>query len=218
MARDIYRRIIALVLKAAEMARSVGIANLLQPGLVKEMIIADILGHDLIHSKRDADAHASNRPTEKYEYLSCKEGGTGQLDRMFKAPEDKRAESLNRITRNHKIYFAVFYAVNQTKCKIIYEIEPQVVVEEVERQLDRSRNAISHVGFSENWASQQGRVVYRDEAYSGLRLRVHPWQRLPTQHGADESVSVDLLIMNTDTKNAVNHQLSRLLLVSVAPA
>jgi len=34
-----------LVLKAAEMARSVGIANLLQPGLVKEMIIADILGH-----------------------------------------------------------------------------------------------------------------------------------------------------------------------------
>jgi len=37
---------------------------------------------------------------------------------------------------------------------------------------------------------------------SGLRLRVHPWQRLPTQHGADESVSVDLFIMNTDTKNA----------------
>jgi len=41
------------------------------------------------------------------------------------------------------------------------------------------------------------------DIYSGLRLRVHPWQRLPTQHGADESVSVDLLIMNTDTKNAV---------------
>jgi len=39
--------------------------------------------------------------------------------------------------------------------------------------------------------------------YSGLRLRVHLWQHLPTQHGADESVSVDLLIMNTDTKNAV---------------
>ena len=40
--------------------------------------------------------------------------------------------------------------------------------------------------------------------YSGLRLRVHFWQRLPTQHGADESVSVDLLIMNPDTKNAVD--------------
>lgn len=86
MARDIYRKIIELVLKAAELARSIGITNLLQPGLVKEMIIADILGHELIHSKRDADAHASGDPTEKYEYLSCKEGGSGQLDRMFKEP------------------------------------------------------------------------------------------------------------------------------------
>ena len=70
MAREIYRKIIELVLKAAELARSIGISNLLQPGLVKEMIIADILGHELIHSKRDADAHAPGNPSEKYEYLS----------------------------------------------------------------------------------------------------------------------------------------------------
>jgi hypothetical protein len=82
MARDIYRTIVELVLKAAELARSVGISNLLQPGLVKEMIIAEILDHELIHSKRDADAHATGDPGTKYEYLSCKEGGTGQLDRI----------------------------------------------------------------------------------------------------------------------------------------
>jgi hypothetical protein len=158
-----YRKIIELVLKAAELARSIGITNFLQPGLVKEMIIADLLEHELIHSKRDADAHAPNNPAEKYEYLSCKERGTGQLDRMFKEPADKRAESLSRITRNKKVYFAVFYAANQTKCKVIYEIEPQVVVEETERQLDRSKNAISHVGFSEDWASRNGRIVYRDK-------------------------------------------------------
>src|SRR5258708_1525454 len=104
MASEIYRKIVDLVLKAAELARTVGITNLLQPGLVKEMIIAEILGHELIHSKRDADAHAKNNPNIKYEYLSCKEGGTGQLDRMFKAPADKRAESLRRITRNKKVY------------------------------------------------------------------------------------------------------------------
>lgn len=163
MAREIYRKIIDLVLKAAELGRSIGISNLLQPGLVKEMIIADILGHELIHSKRDADAHAPNNPDEKYEYLSCKEGGTGQLDRMFREPPAKRAESLSRITRNKKVYFAVFYAANQTKCKIIYELEPGVVVEETERQLDRSRNVISHVGFSEDWAREHGRVVYQDK-------------------------------------------------------
>jgi len=162
MAREIYRKIIKLVLRAAELARSIGISNLLQPGQVKEMIIAEILGHELIYSKRDADAHASDDPTEKYEYLTCKEGGTGQLDRMFKNPADKRAESLNRIRRNRKVYFAVFYKANQTKCKVIYEIEPQLVVEETERQLDRSRNDISHVGFTEEWVRRNGRIVYQD--------------------------------------------------------
>jgi len=163
MAREIYRRIIDLVLKAAELARSIGIGNLLQPGLVKEMIIADILGHELIHSKRDADAHAPDSPDEKYEYLSCKEGGSGQLDRMFKEPTYKRAESLSRITRNRKVYFAAFYADNQTKCKVIYELEPDVMVAETERQLDRSRNAMSHVGFSIDWARSNGRTVYENE-------------------------------------------------------
>lgn len=164
MARNIHRKIIGLVREAAELARKIGIANLLQPGLVKEMIIADILGHDLVHSKRDADAHAPNNPDEKYEYLSCKEGGTGQLDRMFKEPADKRAASLERITRNKKIYYAVFYANNQTKCKIIYELDPGVMAAETGRRLDRSRNMISHVGFSESWVRAHGKIVYRDEA------------------------------------------------------
>jgi hypothetical protein len=162
MAKEIYRQIIDLVMKAAHLARSVGITNLLQPGLVKEMIIADILGHELIQSKRDADAHALGNPDSKFEYLTCKEGGTGQLDRMFKEPPEKRAESLYRITRNEKVFFAVFYADNQTKVKVIYELTPDVIVEETNQQLDRSRNAISHVGFTEDWARRKGKVVYRD--------------------------------------------------------
>ena len=117
MTRHTYRKIIHLILEAAKLARSVGITNLLQPGLVKEMIIADILGHELIHSKRHADAHAPNRPDEQYEYLSCQEGGTGQLDRMFREPGDKRAESLKRITRNRKIYLAVFYTEVLERCR-----------------------------------------------------------------------------------------------------
>lgn len=162
MSRQARRKIIALVRKAAGMARSISIHNLLQPGPIKEMIIADILGHELTHSKRDADACSVDDPDEKYECLSCKEGGRGQLDRMFREPADKRAESLGRITRNRKIYYAVFYANDQTRCKVIYEIEPDVAVTEAERQLDGSRNRISHVGFSEAWAKKRGAVVYRD--------------------------------------------------------
>jgi len=141
----------------------IGIANILQPGLVKEMIIAEILGHELITSKRDADAHDTYSPEMKYEYLSCYEGGTGQLDRMFKSPQAKRAESLHRITRNKAIFFAVFYKEDPLKVKIIYEIQPSVSLGEAERQLDRSSNAISHVGFSENWARLNGKIVYREE-------------------------------------------------------
>jgi len=160
MGRDVFRRIVGLILQAAEIARGVGISNILQPGLVKEMIIAEILGHELISTKRDADAHEPGHPNIKYEYLSCKEGGSGQLDRMFKEPATKRAESLARITRNRSIFFAVFFSNNQTKVKVIYELDPPTVVIETERKLDRSRNAISHVGFSENWARMNGKKVY----------------------------------------------------------
>lgn len=160
MAREVLRLIINLVRQAAELARSIGIPNLLQPGLVKEMIIADILGHKPITSKRHADACDPNDPTILYEYLSCKEGGTGQLDRMFKEPPAKRNESLQRIRRNKRIYFAVFHEENQTELKVIYELDPDAVLQETERQLNASRNAISHVCFSEAWAKRNGRVVF----------------------------------------------------------
>jgi hypothetical protein len=79
---------------------------------------------------------------------------------MFKEPPEKRLESLKRITRNRMIFFAVFYELEQTKVKVIYEIEPAILLEEAERQLDRSRNAISHLGFSEPWARRNGKAIY----------------------------------------------------------
>jgi hypothetical protein len=113
-----FHRIIQLVLEAAEVARSVGIPNLLQPGLIKELIIADILGHQPITSKRDADACDPSDPSILYEYLSCKEGGSGQLDRMFKEPLVKREESLLRITRNKKIYkYTSLFSTSTTRPK-----------------------------------------------------------------------------------------------------
>jgi len=82
---------------------------------------------------------------------------------MFKAPTEKREESLFRIKRNKKVYFAIFYKKDPLKVKIIYEIEPNVVIEETERQLDRSKNDISHVGFTEEWASKNGIVIYKEK-------------------------------------------------------
>jgi hypothetical protein len=158
--QNIIREIIALVRKAQSLALTLGIPNILQPGLVKEMIIADILDHKLISSKRDADACDKHDPNIKYEYLSCYEGGTGQLDRMFSRPQDKRTESLNRITRNKSIFLAVFYKDDPLKVKAIYEVSPSILLQETEKQLDRSSNVISHVGFSEEWFQKNGEKVY----------------------------------------------------------
>jgi len=163
MAQKIISKIIELVVKAQKLALKIGIPNILQPGLVKEMIISEILEHKLIISKRDADACDKNNPAIKYEYLTCYEGGTGQLDRIFKKPLEKRAESLHRITRNKTIYLAIFYKKNSLKVKIIYEIKPKVLLKEAEKQLDRSSNIISHVGFSEDWAKQNGKIVYQSK-------------------------------------------------------
>jgi hypothetical protein len=88
---------------------------------------------------------------------------------MFKSPPDKRSESLRRITRNKKIYLAIFYKSDPLKIKVIYEIPLREVLAETERQLDRSRNRISHVGFSEDWVSRVGTVVYTDENQSGVQ-------------------------------------------------
>lgn len=161
MAQKIISQIIDLIRKAQGLALKIGIPNILQPGLVKEMIVSEILGHELIASKRDADACDRKNPATKYEYLTCYEGGTGQLDRMFKEPAEKRTESLYRITRNRMIYLAIFYKKNPLKVKVIYEIRPNVLLKETERQLDRSSNVISHVGFSEDWAKLNGRMVYQ---------------------------------------------------------
>jgi len=39
-----------------------------------------------------------------------------------------------------------------------------VMLREAKRQLDASRNEISHVGFTIKWAQQHGTVVYTKQA------------------------------------------------------
>lgn len=94
MIQKVISEIVKLVRKAQELALSIGIPNILQPGLVKEMIISEIL---------------------------------------------------------------------PLKVKVIYEIQPILLLKEAEGQLDRSRNRISHVGFSESWAKQNGKIVFQNK-------------------------------------------------------
>lgn len=153
-------QIVDYVKAAQAIAKQHGFANLLQPGLLKEMVVADLLGHDVHKTKHAADAYDPKDPSIQYEYLTCFEKGTFQLDRMFKAPLDKRTKSLNRIKRNRAIYCAVFEVENPLTVSVIYEVATETMLVEAERILDASSNDISHMGFSPAWAKSHGKLVY----------------------------------------------------------
>lgn len=157
-------QIVGYIKKAQEIAAQHGYKNLLQPGLVKELIIGDILGHQVHRTKHEADAWDPNNAELKFEYLSCLEKGTFQLDRMFKSPPENRAKSLVRVTRNAAIYCAVFEEDNPLTVTIIYRLSVAVVLQEVERQLDASSNDISHVGLTIKWCERHGEAVYRKDS------------------------------------------------------
>lgn len=151
--------IVALLKQAQDMATKLGYTNLFQPGMAKELIIAAKLGHICHKTKHEADAWDPKDPSKKYEYLSCWEGGTFQLDRMFKYPEDKKERSMSRITRNDSFFCVVFKREAPLEISEIFEIPVPAIVKETERQLAASTNEISHVGFTINWARQNGRKL-----------------------------------------------------------
>ena len=160
-------QIINFVRQAQEIAAQHGFKNLLQPGLVKEMIIGNILVHEVHRTKHEPDAHDPGDPSRKFEYMTCTQGkkkGTFQFDRMFKSPPDKRAKSLTRISRNSAIYCAIFDEKHPLDVIAIYEVPVDVMLKEAERQLDASRNNISHVGYPIDWVQQHGKIVHTKQA------------------------------------------------------
>lgn len=154
-------QIVEYIVKAQEIGTLYGYKNLLQPGMVKELVIGDILGHEVHRTKHEPDAWERDNPEMKYEYLSCVEGGTFQLDRMFKAPIEKREKSLLRISRNSAVFCAIFDKEHPLTVEVIYKLSVETILKETERQLDASSNDISHVGFTKKWCEKNGKVVYK---------------------------------------------------------
>ncbi len=146
------REIVAHIKAAQELATGLGIPNILQPGLVKELILAEALGHTPITSKANADARDSDG--RLYEYLcSLSTSNNFQIDRVTR-------ENRERITRNAAFFFA-FFSDSVTLAEV-YRVETAAVLQEAERQLARSRNDISHLNLSGAWVRRSGaRVVPR---------------------------------------------------------
>jgi len=132
------------------------INNILQPGIIKEIIMARILHHKPMPNKRDPDATDSKG--NYYEYLSSvirttknNKGSSFQIDRIM-------TNNLNRITRNRCFYFGFFK--DNLKILEIWSVETQIILEEVKRQLKYCKNKIAHVNFLTSWVHKVGKRVY----------------------------------------------------------
>jgi len=126
--------------------------DLLTPGFIKEWMVSKILGHACHTTKHGPDA-TSLDGREHYEYLSCKEGGSFQLDRIHE-------DNLHRIERNNAFYFAQFNKENGLKCQKIWKGGTPVVLAEAIQKIWRMSESSKHIGFSEEWVRNNCTLVY----------------------------------------------------------
>ncbi|WP_293617714.1 hypothetical protein [Salinisphaera sp.] len=150
--------LIELLLQAQAVAKKDhGITNIVQPGVVKELIMAEILGHTLVPQKDSADAEDTAGNT--YEYLASirrvnvksNPGCSFQMDRMTQ-------DNLHRVTRNSAFYFGIFS--DHLHVEEIWRVEIPKVLCEVQRQIDNSKNNIAHVNFLLKWLITSGEKVH----------------------------------------------------------
>jgi hypothetical protein len=157
MEKDDVDGILWNLLEAQKIARTkLNINNILQPGIVKELMMARILGHRLVRKKRDPDA--VDAESNYYEYLCSvirktkdNRGSSFQIDRVT-------LRNLNRITRNKCFYFGFFR--DHLNIEEIWRVETSTVLKEVTRQLKSCKNPIAHVNFLTRWVHSVGKRVY----------------------------------------------------------
>ena len=147
------------LLKAAQKIASekYGVSNILQPGIIKELIMAEILEHEILPQKDSADA--KDKDGCSYEYLasirrinvSTNKGCSFQMDRIT-------PNNLNRVTRNKAFYFGIFK--NHLEIDELWRVEIPVVLFEVKRQLQNCKNDIAHVNFLLKWLEENGTKVF----------------------------------------------------------
>ena len=136
--------------------RKYGITNILQPGVIKELIMAEILDHGLVPQKDLPDAQDSEG---FYEYLASirrvnvktNKGCSFQMDRVT-------STNLTRVTRNAAFYFGIFKT--HLEIEQIWRVEIPTVLTEVQRQLNNCKNEIAHVNFLLKWLHANGALVY----------------------------------------------------------
>ena len=161
-------KLISRIDEANLIAQKLGI-NISQPGLIKEIVMAQKLGHLVVSDKHLPDAH-DPETGDYFEYLSCQNkpglrdsSKNFAIDCMFSRPEEDMARSMKRITRNKTFYCGVFRG---TLLEEIYEVPTQMFLDYTTANLNRrdregtSKNREHTVNYSLKWVKEVGTKVY----------------------------------------------------------
>ena len=126
--------------------------DLLTPGFIKEVIIGSKLNHYVHRTKHGPDAYSDSTESVPFEYLTCKKGGSFQLDRIHEG-------NLHRISRNDKFYFGSFNK-DGISLEEVYEVETDKVLTEAKDKISKMSESSKHIGFTYNWVKNSGKLVY----------------------------------------------------------
>ena len=144
----------SLVSRLNELKNEMGFEqDLLTPGFIKEVIIASKLNHYVHRTKHGPDAYSDSSESVSYEYLTCKKGGSFQLDRIHEG-------NLHRIERNDKFYFISFNKKDGISLEEVYEVETDKVLTEGKVKIKNMSPTSKHIGFSLTWVKNNGKLVY----------------------------------------------------------
>ena len=127
--------------------------DLLTPGFIKEILMGSKLNHYVHRTKHGPDAYSDSTESVSYEYLTCKKGGTFQLDRIHEG-------NLHRIERNDMFYFGSFNKEDGIGLEEVYEVETDKVLTEAKDKISKMSESSKHIGFGLSWVKNNGKLVY----------------------------------------------------------
>ena len=144
----------SLVSRLNELKNEMGFEqDLLTPGFIKEVLMGSKLDHYVHRTKHGPDAYSDETESVPYEYLTCKKGGTFQLDRIHE-------DNLHRIERNDMFYFGSFNKKDGISLEEVYEVETDKVLTEGKVKIKNMSPTSKHIGFSLTWVKNNGKLVY----------------------------------------------------------
>ena len=144
--------------------------NPMAPGFLKEVIMSNLLGHKVEIAKHLCDAY--DKDGKEQEYLTCMEDGINKkgkklprafaIDCMFSEPPEHKKNSLQRITRNDKIYYGIFKS-GVLKCVEMWVGSPKdlekFVDENVTRRGINGKNTEHTVNISKKWVKENCKKI-----------------------------------------------------------